>query len=155
MSLALTSIYFCHQPPPLGYSNSLSPPMRPSGSSQAWVTQLFRRHTAPRFFTGSGIALCLNLLTQRPNHTIAATTPHPLNASALAQSAAMPVSHGTFQPCAGMSVASVSSFISRSQPNKLFGLPLSYSAQASPLWRSYPSVVPHCGSIHLARTVGN
>ena len=51
------------------------------------------------------------LLTQRPNHTIAATTPHPLNASALAQSVAMPVSHGTFQPCAGMSVASVSSFI--------------------------------------------
>ena len=47
-------------------------------------------------------------LTQRPNHTIAATTPHPLNASALAQSVAMPVSHGTFQPCAGMSVASVS-----------------------------------------------
>lgn len=91
--------------------------MRPSGSSQAWVTQLFRRHTAPRFFTGSGIALCLNLLTQRPNHTIAATTPHPLNASALAQSVAMPVSHGTFQPCAGMSVASVSSFICRSQPN--------------------------------------
>lgn len=91
--------------------------MRPSGSSQTWVTQLFRRHTAPRFFTGSGIALCLNLLTQRPNHTIAATTPHPLNASALAQIAAMPVSHGTFQPCAGMSVASVSLSIGRSQPN--------------------------------------
>lgn len=57
------------------------------------------------------------LLTQRPNHTIAATTPHPLNASALAQVVTMPVSHGTFQPCAGMSVASVSSFIGRSQPN--------------------------------------
>ena len=57
------------------------------------------------------------LLTQRPNHTIAATTPHPLNASALAQSAVMPVSHGTFQPCAGMSVASVSLSIGRSQPN--------------------------------------
>lgn len=56
------------------------------------------------------------LLTQRPNHTIAATTPHPLNASALAQSAAMPVSHGTFQPCAGMSVASVSSFIAGASP---------------------------------------
>ena len=51
------------------------------------------------------------MLTQRPNYTIAATTPHPLNASALAQSVAMPVSHGTFQPCAGTSVASVSSFI--------------------------------------------
>lgn len=91
--------------------------MRPSGSSHTWVTPLFRHHTAPRLFTGSGIALCLNLLTQRPNHTIAATTPHPLNASALAQSAAMPVSHGTFQPCAGMSVASVSLSIGRSQPN--------------------------------------
>lgn len=31
----------------------------------------------------------------------------------------MPVSHGTFQPCAGMSVASVSSF-SRSQPNNYY-----------------------------------
>lgn len=57
------------------------------------------------------------LLTQQPNHTIAATTPHPLNASALSQSAVMPVSHGTFQPCAGMSVASVSLSIGRSQPN--------------------------------------
>ena len=65
------------------------------------------RHCAP-----------FELLTQRPNHTIAATTPHPLNASALAQSVAMPVSHGTFQPCASMSVASVSSFIGRSQLNK-------------------------------------
>ena len=67
------------------------------------------RHCAP-----------FELLTQRPNHTIAATTPHPLNASALAQSVAMPVSHGTFQPCAGMSVASVSSFIGRSQPNNYY-----------------------------------
>ena len=32
----------------------------------------------------------------------------------------MPVSHGTFQPCAGMSVASVSSFIGRSQPNNYY-----------------------------------
>lgn len=68
-------------------------------------------------FTGSRHCALFELLTQRPNHTIAATTPHPLNASALAQSVAMPVSHGTFQPCAGMSVASVFSFIGRSQPN--------------------------------------
>lgn len=62
-------------------------------------------------FTGSRHCALFELLTQRPNHTIAATTPHPLNASALAQVVAMPVSHGTFQPCAGTSVASVSSFI--------------------------------------------
>ena len=36
-------LLFCHQPPPLGYSNSLSPPMRPSGSSQTWVTQFASR----------------------------------------------------------------------------------------------------------------
>lgn len=67
-------------------------------------------HRAAPFHRFRHCAL-FELLTQRPNHTIAATTPHPLNASALAQVVAMPVSHGTFQPCAGMSVASVSSFI--------------------------------------------
>jgi hypothetical protein len=73
-------------------------------------------HRAAPFHRFRHCAL-FELLTQRPNHTIAATTPHPLNASALAQIAAMPVSHGTFQPCAGMSVASVSLSIGRSQPN--------------------------------------
>lgn len=76
-------------------------------------------HLAAPFHRFRHCAL-FELLTQRPNHTIAATTPHPLNASALAQVVAMPVSHGTFQPCAGMSVASVSSFISRSQPNNYY-----------------------------------
>lgn len=93
-------------------------------------------HLAAPFHRFRHCAL-FELLTQRPNHTIAATTPHPLNASALAQSVAMPVSHGTFQPCASMSVASVSSFIGRSQPNKLFALPLSYSAQERPLSQTY------------------
>lgn len=89
--------------------------MRPSGSSQTWVTQ-FARRGAMSFHRFRHCAL-FKLLTQRPNHTIAATTPHPLNASALAQVVAMPVSHGTFQLCAGMSVASVSLSIGRSQPN--------------------------------------
>ena len=34
-------LLFCYQPPPLGYSNSLYPPMRPSGSSQTWATHYF------------------------------------------------------------------------------------------------------------------
>lgn len=99
-------------------------------------TVILAPHRAAPFHRFRHCAL-FELLTQRPNHTIAATTPHPLNASALAQIVAMPVSHGTFQPCAGMSVASVSSFIGRSQPNKLFGLPLSYSAQGRPLSQTY------------------
>lgn len=89
--------------------------MRASWASQTWATQSARRG-AMSFHRSRHCAL-FELLTQRPNHTIAATTPHPLNASALAQSAVMPVSHGTFQPCAGMSVASVSLSIGRSQPN--------------------------------------
>nr|DAL69064.1 MAG TPA: hypothetical protein [Caudoviricetes sp.] len=53
-------LLFCYQPPPLGYSNSLYPPMRPSGSSQTWVTQLFRHHTAPRLFISRTLFLRIN-----------------------------------------------------------------------------------------------
>ena len=45
--------------------------------------------------------------------------------------------HGTFQPCAGTSVASVSSFIAGASQINFFVLPLSYSAQERPLSQAY------------------
>nr|DAU79803.1 MAG TPA: hypothetical protein [Caudoviricetes sp.] len=60
MISTVSLLLVCHQPPPLGYSNSLSPPMRPSGSSQTWVTQLFWHHTAPRLFISRTLFLRIN-----------------------------------------------------------------------------------------------
>lgn len=126
---AICFILFATSPRPLALHSRLYPPRRATTPPALGVI----------LFTGSGIALCLiELLTQRPNHTIAATTPHPLNASALAQSIAMPVSHGTSQPCAGTSVASVHLYkAGASQYINFFVLPLSYSAQERPLPQAY------------------
>lgn len=119
---------FATSPRPLALHSRLYPPRRATTTPTMGVI----------LFTGSRHCALFELLTQRPNHTIAATTPHPLNASALAQSVAMPVSHGTSQPCAGTSVASVYLYkAGASQYINFFVLPLSYSAQERPLPQAY------------------
>nr|DAV14392.1 MAG TPA: hypothetical protein [Caudoviricetes sp.] len=67
----LSRIIFATGPHPLALRSRLYPPMRLSGSSQTWGTQLFRHHTALRLFISR--TLFCGLTVRRCGHQLVCT----------------------------------------------------------------------------------